>query len=303
MFQFKPKSLAFSLCFLLVSASFTPLMAEVLYETDSQYYHIKVTQEGDYRYLAFDRTRGNQSVYNVRNPDEMKFPYTCAMFLGLAFLDNPPKRALFIGLGGGTMPRIMSKYMPDTLIDTVEIDPYVVKVARDYFDFTPSTKMKVFVQDGRQYLRRSAHTYDIIFLDAYNSKSIPFHLSTQEFFNIVKKRLNPKGVVVSNVWSPSSNQYHYSHIKTLQNAFPQLYSFIASGSGNYVFVSPAHNKQIDEEDLQRRVDELLQKTLLPISFDSFMSSFEDLTGDEVDAIVLTDDYAPVDTLRSERAKP
>lgn len=291
-----------SLFFVLILSLSAFAQTKVLYEGDSLYYHLKVTEEGDYRYLAFDRTRGNQSVYNTAHPDDLKFPYTRAMFFGLAYLDEMPKRALFVGLGGGTMPRIMNKYMPNTQIDAVEIDPDVVKVARQYFGFEPSTTMKVFVQDGRQFLRRTRNKYDIVFLDAFNTKSIPFHLTTQEFFEVVKQKLNPKGVVVSNVWSPSSNQYHYSQIKTLQEAFPRLYSFQATGSGNFIFVSPMSPDPITKEELQKRVEKMLEETKLPFELEPFMDTFEDLTDKPVDAEVLTDDFAPVDTLRAESGR-
>ena len=104
-------------------------------------------------------------------------------------------RILFIGLGGGSIPRVMAKYYPDIPIDIVEIDPDVIDVAKRFFFFEPTPMMKVISMDGRRFLRSARHRYDIIFLDAYDDQSIPFHLTTKEFFEIVKQRLTPTGVV------------------------------------------------------------------------------------------------------------
>ena len=85
----------------------------VLYEGDSLYHHIRVSEVGGYRYLSFNRTRGNQSVTSIHDPFELKFAYTRASFVVPAFLDREPERILFVGLGGGSIPRVMAKYYPE----------------------------------------------------------------------------------------------------------------------------------------------------------------------------------------------
>jgi spermidine synthase len=262
---------------------------------------IRVTQEGEYRYLSFDRTRGSQSVLNINNHDELNFAYTRAMFVSLAFLDRLPEKVLFVGLGGGMMPRVFAKYLPQSVIDIAEIDPDVVRVAREFFFFTPSPRLQVAAEDGRLFLRRHQELYDLIFLDAYNDQSIPFHLTTKEFFEIVKQRLKPHGVVASNVWSPGSNQYHFAQMKTLQMVFPRLYEVRAVGSGNHIFISTMEKKDITLADLERRVETVLRQVKFPFDLDEFVRTFEDITQKEVDAEILTDDFAPVDLLRAERA--
>jgi len=110
---------------------------KVLYEGDSLYHHIRVSEVDGYRYLSFNRTRGSQSAVNIRDPYELKFPYTRASFVVPAFLDRKPESILFIGLGGGTIPKVMGRYYSDVRIDIVEIDPDVTKVAKRFFFFEP----------------------------------------------------------------------------------------------------------------------------------------------------------------------
>ncbi len=142
----------------------------------------------------------------------------------------------------------------------------------------------------------------MILLDAYNNLSIPFHLTTKEFFEIVKQKLKPNGVVVSNVWSPSSNKFHFSHIKTFQQVFPRLYDIKAVGSANHIFISTMQDKSKTLADLQKRVESLFRQVEFPFQVDEFVRTFEDMTEKEVDAEILTDDFAPVDLLRAESPK-
>ncbi len=274
--------------------------AKVLYDGDSLYHHIRVTEVAGYRYLSFDRTRGSQSATNVNDPYELKYPYTRAMFLALGFLERLPEKVLFVGLGGGSMPKVMAKHMPDVKIDIAEIDKEVVDVAQKYFFFKPTGNTSVYIQDGRQFLRRSREQYDIIFLDAYNNDAIPFHLTTKEFFEIVKKSIKPDGAVVANVWGPRTNQFYTSQVKTYQEVFEKLFLLDAIRSNNYIFIALSQDKEMTTLELNRRADILEEKLKFSFSFREFVRTLEDLTQLQVNADVLVDDFAPVELLRSRR---
>ena len=55
------------------------------------------------------------------------------------------------------------------------------------------------VSDARYWLDTQAGHYDVIVLDAYRQPYIPFHLTTQEFFQQVRDHLNTGGVAAVNV--------------------------------------------------------------------------------------------------------
>ena len=161
-----------------------------------------------------------------------------------------------MGLGGGSIPKFIHRCFPEINIDIVEIDPQVVEVSKKYFNFKESAKMKVHVDDGRLFIKRTSKLYDVIILDAYNNHSIPFHMTTQEFLREVKSKLKPNGVVASNIWSPSSNKFHNSEILTYQSVFPQLYLFRGLSSGNYIFVATQDTQVINKEDLISRAEKI-----------------------------------------------
>ncbi len=274
---------------------------KVLYEGDSLYHHIRVSEVDGYRYLSFNRMRGSQSAVNIENPFELKFSYTKASFVVPAFLQGDPKKILYVGLGGGSIPKLMAKHYPDAQIDVVEIDQGVVDAAQKYFFFKPTAKMKIIVMDGRKFLRRCRDKYDLIFLDAYDDRAIPFHLTTKEFFEIVKQKLAPGGVLASNVWGPSTDQFYRSEIKTYQQVFPNIYLIDAVSSSNYIIMADVNKNIMTKEILEKRMPALQKRFQFDFSLQTYAETFEDLSKQDIDADVLLDDFAPVEILRSQEA--
>jgi predicted membrane-bound spermidine synthase len=108
-------------------------------------------------------------------------------------------------------------------LDGVEIDPKVIRIARDYFDLTDT--VRVFNQDGRIFVSLGEQKYDIVIIDAYTQQIyIPFHLTTMEFFSQVKKGLSAEGVVAMNVSSAREDSPLIESISnTLRLVFGHVY--------------------------------------------------------------------------------
>jgi spermidine synthase len=275
---------------------------KVLYEGDSLYHHIRISEQDGYRYLSFNRTRGSQSKVSVGDPYTLQFPYTKAAFVVPAFLDNKPHKILLIGLGGGSIPTAMARCYPDAEIDIVDIDEDVVAAAKKYFFFKLSSNMNVTVMDGRRFLRRSEEKYDVIFLDAYDDMAIPFHLTTREFFEIVKGRLRDGGVVASNIWGPNTDEFYLSEVRTYQDVFSKVYLIDAVPSNNYILIACNAKKTMTKTALLERMPSLQEYFTFDFSLTTYAETFRDLTGIRSNASVLIDDYAPVEVLRSKKAE-
>jgi spermidine synthase len=113
-------------------------------------------------------------------------------------------------------------------IDSVEIDPVVVDVARRYFDMPEDPRLRVFTGDARQYVASTKDRYDVIVVDAYYSDSLPFHLATTEFFQQVRGILAPDGVVAYNVISHvegGGSDLFRSFRKTVGGVWRNVYVF------------------------------------------------------------------------------
>ncbi len=194
----------------------------VLYEKASPYSTIIVTEENGLRTLRFEKGGARQSVVKLGDPDHLELPYARVAFAGLALCDEP-RRIMIVGLGGGTLPSFLRKHYPHATIDAVDIDPDVVYVAKKFFGFREDDQMHAFVGDGREFVERFRQPYDVIFLDAFSSDSVPPHLTTQEFLRAVRRALKPNGVVVGNIWSRYSNPLYDSMVRTYQEVFDELY--------------------------------------------------------------------------------
>ena len=155
--------LAVLLAIALVSG--TACADNVIHREKSLYRNIVVKESSGRRCLLFAVRRGdrNQTCMDLKNPRKVVFPYARMVFAGL--LVNPrPQSVLVVGLGGGTIPKVLSQLYETATIDVVEIDPAVLAVARTYFDFEESPRVVVHVQDARVFIRRAGirgATYDL----------------------------------------------------------------------------------------------------------------------------------------------
>jgi spermidine synthase len=96
--------------------------------------------------------------------------------------------ALCIGMGVGIVPSEFARSGMN--VDVVEINPAVVPVARDFFDFEPD-KCHITFGDGRYVINSSKSKYDAVVLDAFLGDSSPSHLMTREAFENIRRILNP----------------------------------------------------------------------------------------------------------------
>ena len=225
----------------------------VKYNKDSKYYRIRVldfVREGR-RCLVFSNQQGIESAMLLADPTKLDFQYTRSMMAAMA-LHPAPKDVLLVGLGGASLPKFIQKQMPDTRLDIVEIDPDVVKVCQDWFEFKPAKNTRVVVMDGRMFMKRATETYDVILLDAYSGDRIPFHMTTMEFVNLVKARLKPGGVLATNLCERSINRFYTSEIKTYQEAFAQTCLCKCTLSGNIILFGTQDDKPIDKEAWAKR---------------------------------------------------
>src|SRR5947209_12526965 len=207
------------------AAAQTVGISRILLEKDSVYHRIRVHEDASCRYLRFDRSL--QGGMLLKDPTISPLRYTD--YVHLARLFTPTiQRMLVVGLGAGSIPKSFLRSYPQVLVDSVELDPVVVDVARQYFAVPEGPRHRIIVQDGRQYVRRTEGLYDVILMDAYFAEGIPFHLVTREFFQQVKAKLTPSGVVVANIvgalGGPNSKLFRAIY-KTYAAEFTGLYLF------------------------------------------------------------------------------
>ncbi len=277
---------------------------KLLFEKNSLYQYIAVVEDTvkKERYVRNQKREYAQGGISVNAPDRLLFEFTQMGFVSLAFLDRDPRDVLFVGLGAGAMPRYFTARYPDAVIDIAEIDPDMVSVAQRYFYFKENERMKVYVDDGRLFVKRTKKKYDWIVLDAYQNDYIPFHLTTLEFLREVKSRLKDDGVVAANIVSPFRNKFFDSMVMTYKKVFPNLTIFKGKRSGNFIFVATADGRPKDRERLEARARKIQTARKFDIDLEDFASRCEPSENYEwKSAKILTDDFAPVNLYQYQKS--
>lgn len=209
-------------------------------------------------------------------------------------------RTLSIGGGGYTFPRYMEATYPKARIEVVEIDPQVTKVVYEYLGLPQTSRIKSANTDGRWFIMNCTDRYDVIFTDAFNDLSIPYHLTTKEFAGQLRSHLTDNGVIISNIIDDfQKGDFLPSFILTLQQVFGEKNVSLLSVSphlkdlriGTFIVIASKNGLDMTGFDtwLKEKGGNSVQSVLVPES-----SMKELLT--KRNAIVLTDDYAPVDNL-------
>src|SRR5918993_642923 len=244
---------------------------KTLVEKETFYHRIRVEEDDEARYMYFDRTL--QSAMNLKDPTALRLIY--------------------------------SRYT-SLEIDAVELDPEVIQIAKTHFNVRESNNLRLHSQDGRMFLSRTQHQYDIIMLDAYFTDAMPFHLATKEFFELAQKKLTPNGIIVANLISAvtgPSGKIARSFVKTQRQIFPQTYVFAARRPDNVsantiqnVIVIATRDKQrLDIKEIVKRAMSI-DKGLFPNPIQDIAVAYFDRPLPDHDVPVLTDDYAPTDNL-------
>ena len=263
---------------------------KVLFVGDSPYHRVTVRERVNFvRTLHF--AFGTQSQMLVKDPYGAGLPYSDAVHLA-KMMRPTVKRVLLIGLGGGTVAKQFTRYYPDTTVDAVEIDPVVVDVAKKYFGVEPTDRLRIHTGDGRTFLTRTQEKWDLIVIDVATTNrygdTIPPHLVTREFFAEAERHLSEGGVLHYHCAFQRSKLL-LALQKTIASVFDSTY--VTSGE---ILASNAALLTPKETVLERARTSPAGR--LP-DFANYLAALKPYQPVPSDVPLLTDDYAPVDTLR------
>lgn len=147
-----------------------------------------------------------QSSMRVKAPYDLELTYTRGMMCYLLFQPQA-RKVLILGLGGGSIPKFIWRYLPaEVQVTTLEINPRVIEVARSHFMVPPDdARLKIVEGDGVAYIRNHPETSDVLMLDAYASTGIAPELCSQDFYDSCAAALTADGVLMVNLWGSDRN--------------------------------------------------------------------------------------------------
>lgn len=290
------------LCLLLVPAAIFWTQGTVkdypgqIFETESAYNYIQVIREGDCNYLLLNEGQAYHSFYcdSGRVPSISVWTIMLAApYFNPPAQANSPERMAVVGLAAGTIPKQFTQVFGPLSVDGIELDPEIVQAGRDYFALN-EPNIHVIVGDGRYQLNRLDGPYDIITIDAYKVPYIPWHLTTQEYFEEVKARLATNGVVAINVGrAPRDRTLVEAMTNTLLTVFPTVHTIDIPASLNSILVATVQptdsaNVALNLAQLPGEADPLLQAAL--------QTAVQNLVPTVGSEVLFTDERAPVETI-------
>ena len=263
----------------------------LLVEEESVYNYLQVKETDQSIILSTNVMFGVQSI---KMKDDgltgMYYDYAMAAPLLAGVGEDSDGNVLVLGMGTGTYASQCLNYFSRLRIEGVEIDSKITDLAHRYFDLPQS--VPVATDDGRAFLQSSKQKYDVILVDAYQDITIPFQLSTVEFFTLVKEHLKDGGVMVvnMNMYSGHAGSINEYLSDTIRSVFPEVYTVQVSGNTNCELF--ACNGTGSLETFHREVEELDHGELR----DMMETVEQELTAYAGGDDILTDDKAPVEML-------
>ncbi|MQN02285.1 MAG: spermidine synthase [Lachnospiraceae bacterium] len=263
----------------------------VKYEGESIYNYLRVKDDGQQVALSTNVLFGVQSIYNKKKSLTGMY-YDYAMAAPLMTRDAAKRQdVLILGMGSGTFAHQCREYLPNVRCEGVEIDQKITDLARKYFDEPKSTKVVTY--DGRAYLNAIDKKYDVIMVDAYQDITIPFQMSSVEFFKMVKSHLNDGGVMVVNMNMRGQSKGSITDYltDTIKTVFPAVYTADVEGTTNRELFAST------DTGIRENLETNLSISSENDDFRQMMSTVSgDLVKQDGGKYILTDDKAPVELL-------
>lgn len=267
-----------------------------IYETESAYNYIQVLEIDGYRYLRLNEGQGIHSVYH---PEKLHYSGPWMQFLAAPFFNPAPyepqqvKSMAIIGLAAGTTARQASAVFGPIPIDGYEIDPQIIVVGQEFFGLD-LPNLNAVAQDGRWGLEHSPSRYAVIGIDAYRPPYIPWHLTTQEFFQIVRAHLTADGLMAINVGrAPNDRRLVEGLVGTISTVFPYIHVMDVPASFNTMIY--ASLQPTSYENLYANLVHLYDRPdVHPLLIEALKYAFAYQQPTPVSSTVFTDDLAPIE---------
>ena len=286
-------------CVLGHNSSFAFWESNLTYEGESVYNYLQVKENDKNVILSTNVLFGVQSILikdgaltGMYYDYALAAPYMCG--IKEKELAGENMDILILGMGSGTYATQLSNYFDNINVEGVEIDDKITDLAHRYFQLPDETKVTTY--DGRAYLAATDQKYDVIMVDAYQDITIPFQMSSVEFFTMVKEHLKENGVMVVNMnmysdeLNSSEETINTYLADTISSVFENVKIVDVVGSTNKELFATSNSDFTNTLDQNIALEDMetLKEMMNKVS-----DTLSDYTaGDNI----MTDDKAPVELL-------
>jgi spermidine synthase len=139
-----------------------------------------------------------QSRMHILQPYALQFEYTRIM-MGFLLHNPRPLSIAMVGLGGGSLAKFCYRYLAQTDITVIEINPHVIAL-RDAFAIPPDDHRFTVVQaDAAEFVETTEGKFDILLADGFDIVGLPDVLCTTQYYDNCYRLLNPGGMLAANL--------------------------------------------------------------------------------------------------------
>lgn len=133
------------------------------------------------------------------------------------------KKCLILGLGAGTLVKLLSEEFPECKITGIEIDPLMIKAGEKHFDLK-SRDLKIINSDAFEALKEMKEKYDLVVVDLYNGQEFPEKAEEESFFRELLGVLDKCGIVVFNSlnYNPGHKERTYAFGEKVKKSFKRI---------------------------------------------------------------------------------
>jgi spermidine synthase len=230
----------------------------VVHQAQSDEGVIEVVDYGDSRSLHFG-TYPRQSTMLLSAPHRLELTYTQSMMACL-LLNPAPKRALVVGLGGGSLVKFLLHHFPQCQVDVVEYRQDVVDVAQRFFGVsTDNPNLNIHLGDGYLHVKRCFYdsdlSYDLLLVDAYDHNGMAASVGVQAFFDACAGILTANGVMSINLWGSDRPTFNLTMQRINQSFDNRSMILPVENKGNVIALATNfYVKHSDLKQLRPQVD-------------------------------------------------
>ena len=192
------------------------------------------------------------------------------------------EKVLIIGGGDGGTAREVLKYNFIKEVHLVEIDKEVIEIAKKHMPFTAKAfedkRLKVFIEDGRNFVRNTQNKYDVVLVDCSDPIGPSKVLFEKDFYQDCFKILKEDGIFVTQSESPFySLDIIKDIIKNLKISFPIVKLYTANiptypaGYWSFTLASKVYDPL--KVDMEKLKDNIKRKDLKYYNEEIHFSSF------------------------------
>lgn len=258
-------------------------------EDESVYNYLQVQEDDDRVILSTNVLFGVQSVY-IKDGSLTGMYYDYALAAPLMLEQQENLDLLVLGMGTGTYAAQCRRYFDGIRIEGVEIDEKITALAHKYFALPDDIPVTTY--DGRAFLRGTDRKYDVIMVDAYQDITIPFQMSSQEFFRSVRSHLKENGIMIvnMNMISDAPDGINAYLQDTIASVFGYVYTADVSRATNRELFASCNPEMLN--NLRQNLENVKQPELREM----MQQVYSVLVPYSGGGRILTDDRAPVELL-------